>query len=216
MKHLSVFRRWTSTARQLWLALLGLVLLFVTLVFSTLDFTPQLNCYTIASSQDSLQNTAIASLPAGSSEEDVRQLLDEYFQRSDFAQMWPFRWTAPSTGRAAIPPCTTAHLQGRPALCVCAGAGEPGAAGNRRGAGRSEGGAGGRAGSCRPLRTYGPGKGGSLLPAGIRAHRKPQPAGHRRGAPAYPAAVCGRGRHHGGRLRRGAFQPDPYYSGRGP
>lgn len=112
MKHLSVFRRWTSTARQLWLALLGLVLLFVTLVFSTLDFTPQLNCYTIASSQDSLQNTArssiaalnsyleqqmsyvqraataIASLPAGSSEEDVRQLLDEYFQRSDFAQMW--------------------------------------------------------------------------------------------------------------------------------
>ena len=32
--------------------------------------------------------TAIASLPAGSSQEDVRQLLDEYFQRSDFAQMW--------------------------------------------------------------------------------------------------------------------------------
>lgn len=64
MKHLSVFRRWTSTARQLWLALLGLVLLFVTLVFSTLDFTLQLNRYTIASSQDSLQNTARSSIAA--------------------------------------------------------------------------------------------------------------------------------------------------------
>ena len=112
MKHLSVFRRWARTARQLRLALLGLTLLFVTLVFSTLDFTLQLNRYTIASSQDPLQNTArssiatldsylerqmsyvqraataIASLPEGSSEEEVRQLLDEYFQRSDFVQMW--------------------------------------------------------------------------------------------------------------------------------
>lgn len=112
MKHLSVFRRWALTVRQLRLALLGLTLLFVTLVFSTLDFTLQLNRYTIASSQDSLQNTArssiatlenylerqlsyvqraataIASLPEGSSETEVRQLLDEYFQRSDFVQMW--------------------------------------------------------------------------------------------------------------------------------
>ena len=99
MKHLSVFRRWMHTVRQLRLALLGLTLLFVTLVFSTLDFTLQLNRYTIASSQDSLQNTArssiatlesylerqlsyvqraataIASLPEGSSEAEVRQLL---------------------------------------------------------------------------------------------------------------------------------------------
>lgn len=112
MKHLSVFLRWASTARQLRLALLGLLLLFVTLVLSTLDFTLQLNRYTIASSRDSLQNTArssismldsylerqmsyvqraataIAGLPSGSSEEDVRQLLDEYFQGSDFAQIW--------------------------------------------------------------------------------------------------------------------------------
>lgn len=99
MKHLSVFRRWMHTVRQLRLALLGLTLLFVTLVFSTLDFTLQLNRYTIASSQDSLQNTArssiatlesyperqlsyvqraataIASLPEGSSEAEVRQQL---------------------------------------------------------------------------------------------------------------------------------------------
>lgn len=112
MKHLSLFRRWATTGRQLRLALAGLVLLFVTLVFSTLDFTLQLNRYTIASSRDSLQSTArssiaaldsylerqmsyvqraataIAGLPAGSGEEQVRQLLDEYFQRSDFAQMW--------------------------------------------------------------------------------------------------------------------------------
>lgn len=112
MKHLSVFRRWARTARQLRLALVGLTLLFVTLVLSTLDFALQLNRYTIASSQHALQNTArscismldsylerqmsyvqraataIASLPEGSGEEEVRQLLDEYFQRSDFAQMW--------------------------------------------------------------------------------------------------------------------------------
>lgn len=111
MKHLSVFSRWTATARQLRLALLGLTILFVTLVCSTLDFTLQLNHYTIASSQDTLQNTArssiaslnsylerqlsyvqraataIASLPPDS-EDQVRQLLDEYFQRSDFVQMW--------------------------------------------------------------------------------------------------------------------------------
>lgn len=112
MKHLSVLRRWARTVRQLRFALLGLTLLFVTLVVSTLDFTLQLNRYTIASSQDSLRNTArsgiatldsylerqlsyvqraataIAGLPQGSSEEEIRQLLDEYFQRSDFAQMW--------------------------------------------------------------------------------------------------------------------------------
>lgn len=111
MKHLSVFRRWAVTARQLWLALLGLAILFVTLVFSTLDFTLQLNHYTIASSQDALQTTArssiaslesylnrqlsyvqraataIAGLPTGS-EEQVRQLLSEYSQPSDFVQMW--------------------------------------------------------------------------------------------------------------------------------
>ncbi len=102
MKHLSVFRRWMHTVRQLRLALLGLTLLFVTLVFSTLDFTLQLNRYTIASSQDSLQNTArssiatlesyperqlsyvqraataIASLPEGSSEAEVRLGGDEF------------------------------------------------------------------------------------------------------------------------------------------
>nr|WP_317407152.1 hypothetical protein [Fournierella massiliensis] len=128
MKHLSVFRRWTSTARQLWLALLGLVLLFVTLVFSTLDFTPQLNCYTIASSQDSLQNTAIASLPAGSSEEDVRQLLDEYFQRSDFAQMWAVsldkQASHPSafdgqSGYSAVYNSPSARTTGSMCMCRC-------------------------------------------------------------------------------------------------
>lgn len=111
MKHLSVFRRWARTARQLRFALLGLAILFVTLIASTLDFTLQLNRYTIDSSRDSLQNTAraaiatldsyleqqmsyvqraataIAGLPEGS-EDQVRQLLDEYFQGSDFAQIW--------------------------------------------------------------------------------------------------------------------------------
>lgn len=113
--------------------------------------------------------TAIASLPAGSSEEDVRQLLDEYFQRSDFAQMW-----AVSLDKQAISSqrlrraerlfrrVQQPHLQGRPVLCVCAGAGEPGAAGNRHGAGCCEGGAGG------PV-TH------AVRPVG----RKPQPAGHR-------------------------------------
>lgn len=122
MKHLSVFRRWTSTARQLWLALLGLVLLFVTLVFSTLDFTPQLNCYTIASSQDSLQNTAIASLPAGSSEEDVRQLLDEYFQRSDFAQMWAVSLDSAfdgQSGYSAVYNSPSARTTGSMCMCRC-------------------------------------------------------------------------------------------------
>ena len=111
MKHFSFLPRWVKTARQLRLALIGLTLLFVTLIFSTLDLTVQLNHYTIASSKDSLLNTsqssvsmletylerqmsyvqrvatAIATLPPGS-ETEIRKLLDEYFQRSDFAQMW--------------------------------------------------------------------------------------------------------------------------------
>ena len=136
MKHLSVFRRWAATARQLRLALLGLAILFVTLVFSTLDFTLQLNRYTIASSRETLQNTArssidtlenylerqmsyvqraataIASLPEGSSEEQVRQLLDEYFQRSDFAQMWSV-----SLDKQAVSPTgETLDLSGEKAL----------------------------------------------------------------------------------------------------
>lgn len=119
MKHLSVFRRWTSTARQLWLTLLGLV---VTLVFSTLDFTLQLNRYTIASSQDSLQNTAIASLPAGSSEEDVRQLLDEYFQRSDFAQMWAVSLDSAfdgQSGYSAVYNSPSTRTIGSMCMCRC-------------------------------------------------------------------------------------------------
>lgn len=111
MKHFSFLSRWVQTARQLRLALIGLTLLFVTLILSTLDLTVQLNHYTIASSEDSLLNTArssvamletylerqmsyvqraataIATLPSNS-EADAQKLLDEYFQRSDFTQMW--------------------------------------------------------------------------------------------------------------------------------
>src|SRR5699024_6768213 len=71
MRHLSVFRRWARTARQLRLALVGLTLLFVTLVLSTLDFALQLNRYTIASSQHALQNTARSCI----------SMLDSYLER---------------------------------------------------------------------------------------------------------------------------------------
>ena len=111
MKHFSLFKHWFETVRQLRLALLGLAVLFATLVLSTLDLTVRLNHYTIRSSRDSLLNTskssvfvlksyldqqmsyvqraatAIAGLPQGD-EAQVQQLLNEYFQRSDFTQMW--------------------------------------------------------------------------------------------------------------------------------
>ena len=102
MKHLSVFHRWTSTARSSIAALNS--------------YLEQQMSYVQRAA------TAIASLPAGSSEEDVRQLLDEYFQRSDFAQMWAVSLDSAfdgQSGYSAVYNSPSTRTTGSMCMCRC-------------------------------------------------------------------------------------------------